>query len=73
MTGNVPYPPQILIMLLNYETHADAYITEELQHVALYSPFELLDFDIHESPVMTREKQNSHNNVPQLARGMAGN
>ena len=46
---------------LNYETHVDAYVQEDLQHGALYGPFEALDLDIHVSPLMTREKQDSTN------------
>ena len=46
---------------LNYETHVDAYIQEELEHGALYGPFQDVDFNIHVSPLMTREKQNSTN------------
>ena len=44
---------------LNYETHVDAYVQEELEHGALYGPFQDLYFYIHVSPLMTREKQNS--------------
>ena len=39
---------------LNYETHVDAYVQEELDHGALYgSFFHDLDFNIHVSPLMT--------------------
>ena len=41
---------------LNYETHVDEYIQEELEHGALYGPFQDVDFNIHVSPLMTREK-----------------
>ena len=44
---------------LKYETHVEEYIKEQLQHGALYGPFEDLDLDIHVYPLMTREKQNS--------------
>ena len=46
---------------LNFESHVDAYIQEELKYGALYDPFQKLDFKIHLSPLMTREKQNSDN------------
>ena len=46
---------------LNYETHFDAYVQEELEHGALYGRFQVLDFNIHVSPLMSREKQNSTN------------
>ena len=44
---------------LKYENHVDAYIQEELQHKALYGPFNKPPFPVHISPLMTREKQNS--------------
>ena len=44
---------------IEHGTHAEAYIKEELEHGALYGPFQDLDFQIHVSPLMTREKQNS--------------
>ena len=44
---------------VEHETHVDAYIKEELEHGALYDPFHDLEFQIHVSPLMTREKQNS--------------
>ena len=43
----------------NYETHVEVYIQEDLKHGALYGPFQDLDFTIHVSPLMDREKQNS--------------
>ena len=44
---------------LKYEEHVDVYIQEELQHNALYGPFDNPPFPLHISPLMTREKQNS--------------
>ena len=41
------------------ESHVDAYTKEELEHGALCGPFHDLEFKIHVSPLMTREKQNS--------------
>ena len=46
---------------LNYETNVDAYVQEELEHGALYGPFQDLDFHIHVFPLMTREKQHTTN------------
>ena len=39
---------------------------EELEYDALYGPFQDLDFYIHVSPLMTREKQNSTNRCTKL-------
>ena len=44
---------------IEHGTHAEAYIKEELEHGALYGPFQDLEFQIHVSPLMTRGKQNS--------------
>ena len=38
----------------------DAYIREELEHGAIYGPFDNPPFPVHVSPLMTREKQNSN-------------
>ena len=45
----------------DHVAHIDRYIQEELQHKALYGPFESVPFKVHVSPLMTREKQNSDN------------
>ena len=45
--------------VIEHGTHVEAYIKEELEHGALYGPFQDLEFQIHVSPLMTREKQNS--------------
>ena len=42
-----------------HATHVEEYIREEFTHGALNDPFEDLDLDIHISPLMAREKQNS--------------
>ena len=46
---------------IEHGTYVDAYIKEELEHGAIYRPFQDLEFQIHMSPLMTREKQNSAN------------
>ena len=42
-----------------FEADVDAYIKEELNHGAIYGPFDNPPFPVHVSPLMTREKQNS--------------
>ena len=42
-----------------FKADVDAYIKEELDHGAIYGPFDNLPFPVHVSPLMTREKQNS--------------
>ena len=44
---------------IEHGTHVEAYIKKELEYGALYGPFQDLDFQIHVSPLMTREKHNS--------------
>ena len=44
-----------------HESHIDKYIQEELEHKALYGPYESVPFKVHILPLMTREKQNSDN------------
>ena len=39
--------------------HIDQYIKEELTYGALYGPYESVPFQVHISPLMTSEKQNS--------------
>ena len=43
----------------NYPSHVDKYIQEELSHNAILGPLDRKPFDVHISPLMTRDKSNS--------------
>ena len=43
----------------NYPTHVDKYLQEELSHNAILGPLDHKPFDLHISPLMTRDKSSS--------------
>ena len=43
----------------NYPTHVNKYLQEELLHNAILGPLDDKPFDVHISPLMTRDKSSS--------------
>ena len=44
---------------IEFDSHVNEYIREDLQHVALLGPFDSPPFDLHISPFMTSPKSGS--------------